>query len=338
LFLAANTGYQDFPRLSSFLANDGFLPRWMQNRGDRLVFSYGIVVLAIISSVIVVVFQADEIAMLPLYALGVMLSFTLSQAGMSQLMGKIGRLKPGEKFFTGVTEVHYERTWRWKQGLNILGSVTTGIVFIILTATKFMDGAWIVVLAIPLFVFIFDRINTHYQNVAQSLSTRGFDEEDLIDVANVAIVPLADVHRGTLQALQYAKRIATDVRAVCISTTPEMRERVERRWARFPNLTEGIELVMIDYDYRDILTPLVDYIETINHAEFPDWLITVVIPEFVPSDALARILHNQTANLMRRHLREREDVIVIDVPYHIPSTNTFFKNGKEQEMERPLPA
>lgn len=329
LFLAANTGYQDFPRLSSFLAKDGFLPRWMQNRGDRLVFSSGIVVLAIVSSLIVLIFQADEIAMLPLYALGVMLSFTLSQAGMSQLMSKIGRLRPGETAFTGVTEIHYERTWRWKKGLNIVGATTTGIVFIILTATKFIDGAWLVAVAIPLFVVMFDRISKHYQNVAQNLSTRGFSDADLVDVADVVIVPMADVHRGTLQALQYAKRIATDVRALCIATTPEVHERIERRWARFPKLTEGIKLVIIDYDYRDILTPLVDYIETVNHDEFPDLLITVVIPEFVPADPPARILHNQTANLMRRHLRAREDVIVIDVPYHIPSVGETASNGSE---------
>ncbi len=338
LFLAANTGYQDFPRLSSFLANDGFLPRWMQNRGDRLVFSSGILVLAVVSSLIVIAFRADEIAMLPLYALGVMLSFTLSQAGMSHLMGKIGQLKPGEKTFTGVTEIHYEKRWRWKKGLNILGSVTTGIVFIVLMATKFVDGAWLVVLAIPLLVLGFDKINKHYQMVAQTLSTRGFNEEQMSDVANVVIVPLADVHRGTLQALQYAKRIATDVRAVCIATTPEMRERVERRWTRFPKLTTGIDLIIIDYDYRDILTPLVNYIEMVNHDEFPGFLITVVIPEFVPAEMYGRILHNQTANLMRRHLRSREDVIVIDVPYHIPSANGAVKiEGKaEQEAERPL--
>ncbi|MFO7682952.1 MAG: APC family permease [Chloroflexota bacterium] len=341
LFLAANTGYQDFPRLSSFLANDGFLPRWLQNRGDRLVFSYGILVLAVISSIIVILFQADEIAMLPLYALGVMLSFTLSQAGMSQLMGKIGKLKPGEQSFTGVTHIHYEKSWHWKKGLNILGSITTGIVFIILMATKFMDGAWLVVVAIPLLVFGFDKINKHYQMVAQTLSTRGYNEEEMSDVANVVIVPLADVHRGTLQALQYARRIATDVRAVCIATTPEMRERVERRWARFPKLTTGIDLIIIDYDYRDILTPLVNYIEKINHDEFPGFLITVVIPEFVPAETYARILHNQTANLMRRHLRSLEDVIVIDVPYHIPRADGAMKieveTEQEAEVERPLP-
>ncbi|MFZ0548986.1 MAG: APC family permease [Candidatus Promineifilaceae bacterium] len=318
LFLAANTGYQDFPRLSSFLARDGFLPRWMQNRGDRLVFSYGILVLAGISSIVVIIFNASEIAMLPLYALGVMLSFTLSQAGMAHLMGKVGKLKPGESAETLATTIHHERSWRWKRGLNIVGATTTGIVFVILTATKFLDGAWIVALAIPALVLLFDRIKSHYQTVSIALSTKRLNEEELVDVANVVVVPLADVHRGTLRALQYAKRIATDVRAVCIATTPEMHERVERRWARFPLLTAGIKLVVIDYDYRDILQPIVDYIEKVNQDEFPGWLITVVIPEFVPAGNSARILHNQTASLMRRRLREREEVVVIDVPYHIP--------------------
>jgi amino acid transporter len=327
LFLAANTGYQDFPRLSSFLAKDGFMPRWMQNRGDRLVFSSGIIVLAVVSSLVIIAYQANEIAMLPLYALGVMLGFTLSQAGMSQLMVKIGRLEPGESAFTNVTEIHYERTWRWKRALNIVGATTTGIVFLILVATKFISGAWLVALAIPLFVVMFDRINKHYQNVAANLSTKNLREETMRDVANVVIVPMADVHRGTLRALKYAKRIATDVRAVCVAITPEMHERIERRWKRFPRLTEGIKLEIIDYDYRDILTPLIEYIEKVNHEEFPNWLITVVIPEFVPTDLYARVLHNQTANLIRRHLRNQEDVIVIDVPYHIPSVRERGENG-----------
>ncbi len=319
LFLAANTGYQDFPRLSSFLAKDGFMPRWMQNRGDRLVYSSGIVVLAVVSSIIVIAFHADEIAMLPLYALGVMLSFTLSQAGMSRLMGRVGRLKPGETAHTENTQIHYERTWRWKQALNVVGSITTGVVFIILVATKFVDGAWLVALAIPLLVTMFNVIRKHYQKVAHTLSTEDFSEDELVDVANVAIVPIADVHRGTLRALQYAKLLSTDVRAVCVATTPEIHERIERRWARFPKLTAGIELVIIDYDYRDILTPLVDYVDRVNRLEFDEQLVTIVIPEFVPEDVLAQVLHNQTANILRRELRNREDVIVIDVPYHIPA-------------------
>ena len=333
LFLAANTGYQDFPRLSSFLAKDGFLPRWMQNRGDRLVFSSGIIVLAVISSIIVILFQANEIAMLPLYALGVMLSFTLSQSGMSRLMSKVGQLKPGETAHTGVTEIHYEKGWRWKKAVNTVGAITTGIVFVILLATKFIDGAWIVALAIPLLVFLFHKIHQHYEQVAESLTTEDFDESDLVDVANVAIIPIADVHRGTLRALQYANRIAGDVRAVCVATTPEVRQSVERRWARFPKLTRDVSLVMLDYDFRDILTPLVNYIEHVNHEEFPDRLITIVIPEFVPSAALAQVLHNQTANLLRRQLRARQDIIVIDVPYHIAANGAPYKTAPPAEAD-----
>lgn len=317
LFLAANTGYQDFPRLSSFLAKDGFLPRWMQNRGDRLVFSSGIIVLALVSSVIVIVFRADEIAMLPLYALGVMLSFTLSQAGMSRLMTKVGQLQPGETAHTGVTTIHYESGWRWKKALNIVGSITTGVVFVILVATKFVDGAWIIALAIPALVFMFHNINAHYGIVSKALTTADFDEEHLQEVANVVIIPVADIHKGTLRALQYARRISDDVRAVCIATTPEVHERMQARWERFPKLTAGVQLIIIDYDYRDLLTPLEHYIEQVNNEEFPGCLITVVIPEFVPSSPFAQILHNQTANLLQRRLRAHPDIIMIDVPYHL---------------------
>jgi len=302
----------------------------MQNRGDRLVYSSGIIILAIISSLLIVIFRADEIAMLPLYALGVMLSFTLSQAGMSRLMSKIGALEPGETDFTGVTTIHYERHWRWKKLLNTVGAIVTGVVFLILVATKFADGAWLVVLAIPVLVFMLDRINRHYKSVATSLSTRNFREEDLLDVSDVAVVPIADVHRGTLRALQYARRIAGDVRAVSVATSPEGRERIERRWARFPKLTEGIELVIVDYDYRDILTPLVGYISKVNYEEFPSKLVTVVIPEFVPTNAMARTLHNQTANILRRRLRGEQNIVVIDVPYHILP--------EEQLAEKPAPA
>jgi len=318
LFLAANTGFQDFPRLSSFLARDGFLPRWLQNRGDRLVFSWGIVTLATVSSLIVIVFRANEIAMLPLYALGVMLSFTLSQAGMSRLMTRVGRLAPGESARTGVTTIHYEPNWHWKRAVNIVGAITTGVVFVILVATKFREGAWIIAVAIPALVWMFYRIHHHYERVAAALSTERFDEADLPEIANLVIVPISDIHRGTLLALQYARRISHHVRAVCISTRPEKRQRVEQRWARFPKLTEGIELIIIDYDFRDLLTPLVRYIEHVNVEEYPDQLITVVIPEFISEHPAAGMLHNQSANFLRRRLRAHDDVVIIDVPYHIP--------------------
>ena len=317
LFLAANTGYQDFPRLSSFLARDGFLPRWLQNRGDRLVFSSGIVVLSVLASIIVIIFQANEIAMLPLYALGVMLSFTLSQAGMFRLMGKVGRLEPGESTNTEVTTIHHERGWRWKRALNAVGALTTGIVFVILAATKFVEGAWIVALLIPLLVAMFYAISDHYDSVADALSTRGLTDRDLLQVADVAIVPIADLHRGSVRALAYAKRISSDVRAVTIATAPEAHERMERRWNRFPDLTKDVRLEIIDYDFRDILEPLVDYIDRVNNQEFAGRLVTIVVPEFIAESFWARLLHNQTANILRTRLRNQDNLVIIDVPYLI---------------------
>ncbi|HEX9616562.1 MAG TPA: APC family permease [Anaerolineales bacterium] len=319
LFLAANTGYQDFPRLGSFLAHDSYLPRWLQNRGDRLVYSSGIFVLAFLSILIVLIFQADEIAMLPLYALGVMLSFSISQAGMFHLMGRIMHLKHGETLDTMVTTIHYEKNARWKRALNAIGAVVTFFVFIILAVTKFVEGSWVVILLIPLMILLFLSVHRHYDRVAEALSINTLAEGQLSEVANVVIVPIADVHRGTLRALKYAKRLSKDVRALSITTSPEMKERLQRRWKRFPQVTRGIQLIPIDYDFRDIMTPLVDYILQVNNVEFPDQLTTVVIPAFIPEHRVADILHNQTANRLRARLRGYQDIVIIDVPFHIDS-------------------
>jgi amino acid transporter len=319
LFLAANTGYQDFPRLSSFLARDNFLPRWLQNRGDRLVYSSGIVVLALVSATIVVIFQADEIAMLPLYALGVMLSFSISQTGMFRLMGRIRHLKPGQTLKTQVTEIHYEKNARWKQVLNAVGAVVTGLVFIILVLTKFMEGAWVVALLIPILVATFYAIHRHYDRVAEALSTRGMTFQNISDVADVVVIPIADVHRGTVLAIEYAKRISNDVRVLSVTTSTEMEERLQRRWNRFPEITSDVQLITIEYDYRDILNPVVEYIERLNREEFPNQLTTVVVPEFIPEHRIANVLHNQSANRLRWRLKEHKDIVIIDVPFHIDS-------------------
>jgi len=335
LILAANTGFQDFPRLGSFLAQDGFLPRWMQNRGDRLVFSSGILVLALVSSLLVLLFQANEIAMLPLYALGVMMSFSLSQSGMFRLMGRIRHLKPGETLKTEITEVHYETGTWWKRIVNGTGAVTTSVVFVVLAMTKFRDGAWIVLLTIPLLVFGFLAIHRHYQKVASSLRTRDLTIDDLSIVADVAVVPIADVHRGTLRALTYAKRLSKDVRAVCVTTSPEMHERILARWARFPEITDSIRLVCIDYEYRDVIHPLVDYIEQINNAEFPDKLTTVVIPEFVAESLWERLLHNQTAWRLRHELAQHRDIVLINVPFHLQSVKEW--RAERDKAQGPAP-
>lgn len=325
LILAANTGYQDFPRLGSFLAKDGFMPRWLQNRGDRLVYNSGIMVLALLSSLIVLIFNANEIAMLPLYALGVMLSFSLSQAGMFRLMGRISHLKPGETLRTNVTTIHYERGVMWKRLMNALGAAVTFVVLIILIITKFTEGAWAVAVLIPLFVLLFRSIRQHYSNVADELSTEAWSMEQMHPIGDIAIVPIGDVHRGTLRALRYARRLATNVHAVAIITNPAQEQRLRKRWAKFPEITEGINLKCIDYEFRDILVPLIDYICDFKQNHYPHELVTVVVPEFVPESWWAYLLHNQTANILRLRLQQYENIVFIDVPYHVHG------NGADEE-------
>jgi len=317
LVLAANTAYQDFPRLSSFLARDGFLPRWMLNQGHRLVFSTGIISLAVIASLVLVAFQADEIHMLPLYAIGVFVSFTMSQLGMVRLWGRVSRLAPGESRDTGVTVLHHERGWRWKRLLNQVGATTTFIVLLVLTATKFLEGAWVVALMIPALVLFFLRIRRHYDTVKANLRTADLTSDKLAALADVAIVPVGDIHRGSLRAIKVALRMASDVRVVHVVTDPAAGERLRRRWERWAPSVPPAQLIAIDSPYREVIDPLVDYIKHVNHVEFPGQLVMVVVPEFVPESGLANLLHNQTAALLLLRLRDERDVIVMDVPYHL---------------------
>jgi amino acid transporter len=328
LILAANTAYQDFPRLSYFLARDGYLPRWMTNLGSRLVYSSGIAVLAVVASLVVIVFRADEIAMLPLYALGVMISFTVSQAGMFRLWSRIATIKPGEELVTEATVLHHETGLGWKRVVNGIGALTTFVVLLVLIATKFLEGAWIIAVAIPLLIYMFRAIKRHYVEVAAALRTRDISADDLAEIADVVIVPIGDVHRGTLRALKYAKRLSPNVRAVMVLIAGADKERVLKRWNRFPEITRDIELVFIDYEYRDLLTPLVAYILQVHHEEYPNELTTVVLPEFVPRTLGEHLLHNQTANMIRLRLHNHEDIVVVDVPYHIGSHRHRLEPGE----------
>jgi hypothetical protein len=268
---------------------------------------------------LVIAFDANEIAMLPLYALGVMLTFFISQAGMFRLMGRVAHLKPGERIRTLVTEIHYERGVPYKRLMNAVGALATFTVFVILITTKFREGAWMVAVVVPLLIALFISISRHYERVATALSTNGLTSKDLTVVADVVIVPIADVHRGTLRAFKYAKRFSKDVRALCIITSPEMKERLYQRWERFKDVTGDIQLILLDYDYRDILTPVVEYITQVNNVEFINQITTVVIPEFVPEHKVAEALHNQTANRLRARLMNYKDIVIINVPFHIDS-------------------
>jgi Ca2+/Na+ antiporter len=232
-------------------------------------------------------------------------------------MGKIAHLKPGESIHTNVTEIHYEKNVKLKRAFNAVGALVTFVVFIMLLSTKFLEGAWVVALFIPFLVYTFYSIRNHYKQVANALSIQNFTIDDLPAVADLVIVPVGDVHKGSLMALRYGLRISDNVSAVTIITGNEGLERLLKRWNRFPEITKKVELVCLDYDYRDILTPIIDYIVDVKEGEFPHQLLTVLIPEFIPKTIAEKTLHNQTANLLRARLRAYEDIVLIDVPYHL---------------------
>ncbi len=317
LILAANTAYADFPRIAAFLAQDGFLPRWMSRLGGRLVYSAGITSLAIMASLLLAIFGGEEQNLLPLYAIGVFLSFTLSQAGMIVMWGKVAKLKPGEELKTQVTTLHHEPDYHIKRIPSIIGVVMTFLVLIILAVTKFREGAWIVLAALPLIILLFHIIRKHYDHVAHNLRLSGLEPAALRDPADVAIVPIGGVHRASLRAIKYAIKFSDDVRVVQVVGSQEEEDISRQRWEQWQNVVPSAKLVFLHTDFRDFLRPLVDYIYSVNHDEYPGQLITVVVPEFVPDSKIANLLHNQTATMLRLMLRGYEDVVVIDVPYHL---------------------
>jgi hypothetical protein len=266
---------------------------------------------------LVILFRADEIAMLPLYALGVMMSFTLSQAGMVHLMTRVSKVKPGESIKTLATTIHYESGWWWKRAVNFVGASVTLVVLIVLIVTKFIEGAWIVVVTIPIILLVFLRIKSHYTEVSEHLRIRNLQEDDLQDLADVILMPIGDVHRGVLRALRFSNQSSSDVRCLCVVDDPETRERVQMRWDRFPEITGDAKLIFIDYEYRDFLEPLIAYIEYVNKVEFPHKLVRIVIPEFVPATTFERLLHNQTADIMRARLQHYHDIVISHVPHQV---------------------
>ena len=313
LIMAANTAFADFPRLSALHAGDGFLPRQLTYRGSRLVYSRGIVALAIIASLLVFVFKASVTALIPLYAIGVFLSFTLSQAGMARRWWKIGHLKPGEEVVEPGSTLRFARGWQWKLAVNGVGAASTAVVMVIFAVTKFRDGAWIILLLVPSLVFVFFRIHHHYKRLARSLSLDDYGAPPAIRRHRV-ILPIADVHRGTLAALDYARSISPDVTAVHISTDAVSAERVLAKWALWG---DGTRLVMLDSPYRLLLEPLLDYVERIAAVRQPAEMITIVVPQFVPKHWWGNLLHTQTAVLLRVALLFRRGIVVTDVPYQV---------------------
>lgn len=313
LVMAANTAYAGFPRLSALQAADGFLPRQLTYRGSRLVFSRGIVVLAGVSSLLIWVFHASVTHLIPLYAIGVFLSFTLSQAGMTRRWWKAGRLAPGQQAREKASVLSHDPRWALKMALNGLGAVLTAGVTLVFAVTKFRDGAWVVVLVIPALVAFFAAIHAHYREAAGQLSLERYGAPAATPRHRV-ILPISGVHRGTLEALRYARLLSDDVTAVHVALEEEKTALLLEKWRLWG---EGVRLVTLPSPYRLLLEPLLDYVTAIADRRQPNETITIVVPQFVPRRAWHNLLHAQTAYILRLALLFRPGIVITSVPYQL---------------------
>ncbi|MBI1848485.1 MAG: APC family permease [Candidatus Rokubacteria bacterium] len=295
LLLAANTSFADFPRLSYFLARDGFIPRQFARQGDRLVFSNGIVILSGLAVALLVFFRGDTHALIPLYAVGVFLSFTLSQTSMVR------------RWLT-----RRESGWWWRGWINGVGAAVTGLVLLTIAVTKFTHGAWIVILLIPTLVITFLLVRRHYEQVAHQLSLEGFAPPP--PITNFVLVLVGDLHRGVVPALQWAQSLSANAKAVYVESDPDRTHRLEEKWAKFGM---GLPLIVLTSPYRSLLGPLLEYIDHLQKQGGPHSVITIVLPEFLPRRWWQVLLHNQTAYVIKGALLFHENVVVTDVPYHL---------------------
>ncbi|MBV6395372.1 MAG: hypothetical protein HFACDABA_00948 [Anaerolineales bacterium] len=312
LVMAANTAFADFPRLSALVANDGFLPRQLAFKGSRLVFSYGIASLSIIASLLIFLFDASVSALVPLYAIGVFLSFTLSQSGMAHRWWKSGRIKPGEELVERGSTLHYDRHWPVKMVINGIGAVATCMVMLIFAVTKFAEGAWIVLVLTPILVAIFWAIHRHYRHVASKLSLEHYGGTAPHTPRHRVIVPLSGIHRGSLQALKYARMLSDDITAVHILIDPVEAEKLQKKWEKWG---DGVRLVLLDSPYRQFIEPLLDYINDLVSQRQPNEVITVVVPQFVSITPWEKALHTNTAGILRDELLTTPGIVITDVPY-----------------------
>ncbi|MBI1256087.1 MAG: amino acid permease [Chloroflexi bacterium] len=314
LLMAGNTSYADFPRLASLVAADGFLPRQLTFRGGRLVFSWGIVALAGLAIVLVVIADARTTALIPLYAIGVFLSFSISQAGMVIHTRHVGKLKPGETIQGLETTLEYDRHWKTKVVISAIGAVSTFIVMLVFAITKFSSGAWFVVLLVPTLVLIFFRIHRHYKEVAHALSTGASSTQvDLVTRPVLTLILVDDVHAETVRMVNFAKSLGHPWRAVHIGINPGKIDVVQEKWKK--RVGEG-ELVIIPSPYRLLAEPLRDYILEVQE-QTPGSFVHVIMGHLVMDTYWEQALHQNSALLFTLALSRLERVVVTSVPYQI---------------------
>jgi amino acid transporter len=311
LLMAANTSYADFPRLAALHAGDGFLPRQMTFRGSRLVFSWGILVLAIAASFLVVVAQARVTTLIPLYAVGVFLSFTMSQLGMVVRLWKSGRLKPGEKISGLETEIEYDPHWWHKIIISGIGAVSTFVVMIVFAVTKFASGAWVIVLLVPIMVITFFRIHHHYKEVARVLSREHAGKVEVHPVQTIILVD--QVHAETVRMVNFAKSLGQPWKAIHVAINPERAVETQQKWEQ--RIGEG-ELVILESPYRHLIEPIQHYIRRLQN-EVPGSFVHVIMGHLVMHNFWEQALHQNSALIFNVGLGHVENVVVTTVPYQI---------------------
>ena len=312
LIMAANTSFADFPRLAALQAADGFLPRQLTYRGSRLVFSWGIVGLAALASLLVVIFNASVSALIPLYAVGVFLSFTISQAGMVVRWHKVSKLKEGEEIESRGSTLVYDKQWRWRQAINIVGATATAIVTVIFAVTKFSQGAWFILLLIPTLIWAFFGTHRHYQRVANQLSLGELDIKPHNSPLQTILL-VDNVHAGTLRLVNFARSLGNPWKAVHVAVDPERTAELLKKW----NERIGFgELVLLESPYRSITEPLRDYIHQLQD-ENPDAFIHLLAGQLAMPSFWEQALHRNTNLLIDLVLRDMDRVVVTSVPYQI---------------------
>lgn len=304
LMVAANTSFVGFPRVASLVAHDGYLPRQLAFLGDRLVYSNGIWLLSGLAALLVLIFEGDTHGLIPLFAVGAFLAFTLSQAGMvfHWLRNRQGN-------------------WRLKAAMNGLGTVVTAVVVVVIGASKFLDGAWIVVLLIPVFVYGFWRINRHYARVAAELTLTGLPPSLKPLPRPRIVMPIASLHRGALEAIDYARAISDQVTAVFVEVEPGSGDRLCAKWQDW-GLDQYVKLEIVPSPYRSVVGPFLDFLDHTDREHNDGQEATVLLPEFVEAHWWEALLHNQTAWAIRLALLYRRRTFgrtraIIDVPFYL---------------------
>jgi len=312
LILATNTAFAGFPALSAIIAEDGFMPRQLAYRGSRLVFSRGIATLTAIAAFLIILFSASVTALIPLWAVGVFLSFALSQAGMARHWWN--NRHAADKQLTEKEKLHpYDAGWRWKLAINSLGAITTAIVTLIFAITKFVDGAWIIVLLLPAIVISFYAIHRHYATLAEDLSLEHYGQPPPQKRHRV-LIPLSTVHQGTLEALDYALSLSDDVTVVHISIDADQTEKLRHKWSWWG---KGVRLVVIESPFRTFLEPFLDYVNELCGILQPNERLTIIVPQFVPKHWWHNLLHTQTAFWLRFVLLNKKGIVITEVPYQV---------------------